>query len=282
MKQLLAFATVLFFICVTASALDISEYNVTFDINPDGSVNERVSMVFENPLSEGTLNYAVLGDIDHLVVSDGSKSIDYTIEKKGDEYNVRFAAPAGTKTLVISFLAHDLVFAGDGVYSFSTDLKPPAAHNVDIRAYLPGGFAIYRDVVYPEGYEILTDGERIYLRWAMQNPGSVMLSFKFYNTHSDYSLAIMAFMALVMMVVVTYLVGHYRKKMKREFERGFTEDERKVLFILSKERRIMQKRIERELGFSRAKMTRIVLKLEKKGLVEKERVGRTNRLFYKK
>ena len=44
----------------------------------------------------------------------------------------------------------------------------------------------------------------------------------------------------------------------------------------------MQNKIEKELHFSRAKMTRLVKKLEAKGLVEKERIGRTNRLFYRK
>ncbi len=70
--------------------------------------------------------------------------------------------------------------------------------------------------------------------------------------------------------------------MKHEFERGFSEDERRLLLILAKEKRIMQNKVGKELKFSRAKMTRLVKKLEAKGLVEKERVGRTNRLFYKK
>jgi uncharacterized membrane protein len=52
--------------------------------------------------------------------------------------------------------------------------------------------------------------------------------------------------------------------------------------VLLKEKIIMQNKLEKQLGFSRAKMTRVVKKLEAKGLIEKERVGRTNRLFIKK
>ncbi|MFH1237429.1 MAG: MarR family transcriptional regulator, partial [Candidatus Aenigmatarchaeota archaeon] len=188
----------------------------------------------------------------------------------------------GTRTLSINFVAHDLVFAGNGIYSFSTSLKPPVTSVMNMRAYLPEGFAVYRDVIYPEGYELLSDGRRIYLSWALENPQNVMLSFKFYGTGSDYSLAVGIIISIVFIAVVTYLIGHYRKKMKSEFERGFSEDERKVLLILSQEKRIMQRKVEKELHFSRAKMTRLVKKLEAKGLVEKERIGRTNRLFYKK
>lgn len=282
MKQLLVSAMVLLFVCTTASALDISEYNITFNVMPDASVQEGISMRFAAPLNASSLNYAVLGDVSGVYVTADGNVVDHSLEKAGSEYNVRFTAPGGTRTLAISFIAHDLVFAGSGMYSFSTSLRPSATSAMNIKAYLPEGFAVYRDVIYPEGYELLSDGRRILLGWTLENPQNVMLSFKFYNTSSDYSLAIGIIASIVFIAVVTYLIGHYRKKMKHEFERGFSEDERKVLLIMSQEKRIMQRKIEKELHFSRAKMTRLIKKLEAKGLVEKERIGRTNRLFYKK
>jgi uncharacterized membrane protein len=265
-----------------ALALEITEYGINFSIMADASVVEKVYMTFASPLNASTLNYMVLGEISDLKISSNGVNIDYTLEKSGNEYNVKFTVPEGTDRLMISFTAKDLVFTNENIYSFFTSLKPPLSEKVGITAFLPRGFAIYREVVYPEGYEILTDGERIYLKWEMQSPENIMLSFKFYNTNSDYSLFMMAVMGAAFIVIVAYLVGHYRKKMKCEFERGFSEDERKVLFILSREKRIMQNKIEKELQFSRAKMTRLVKKLEAKGLVEKERIGRTNRLFFKK
>ncbi|MCK5023460.1 MAG: MarR family transcriptional regulator [Candidatus Aenigmarchaeota archaeon] len=83
-------------------------------------------------------------------------------------------------------------------------------------------------------------------------------------------------------VVFAFVTTHLRRKVESEFMRGFSEDERKVLTILSQKKICMQKKLEKEFGFSRAKMTRIVKSLECKGLVEKEKIGRTNRLFYKK
>ena len=265
-----------------ANALDISDYNITFEIMPDTSVRESVSMAFASPLNASSLNYAVFGEISDLSVSDGVNIIPYTLEKTGDEYNVRFAAPEGTERLLIKFTANDLVFSSDNVYSFSTSLKPPEARSVSIKAFLPAGFAVYRDVIYPETHETLSDGERIYVQWEREGGVETLVSLKFYNTNSDYSLIVMAVMGFALVVIVAYLVGHYRKRMKHEFERGFSEDERRVLLILSQEKRIMQNKVGKELHFSRAKMTRLVKKLEAKGLVEKERIGRTNRLFYKK
>lgn len=265
-----------------ANSLEISEYNITFDILANGHVNERVSMIFAESPNVSTLNYVVLGDISDLRISSDRRNIDYVMEKTGNEYNVKFVVPEGAESLVITFTAKDLVFAKDSIYNFFATFQPPVSRNINVFAFLPKGFAIYRDVVYPEGYEILTDGERIYVKWSFRNPEDIPISFKFYRTYSDYSLAVLFIMGLITTAIATYLIVHYRVRIREEFLRGFTEDERKVLSVLSKRRVCMQKKLEREFGFSRAKMTRVVKRLEAKGLVEKERVGRTNRLFYKK
>ncbi|NIO21557.1 MAG: MarR family transcriptional regulator [Candidatus Aenigmarchaeota archaeon] len=270
------------FTAQNALALEISEYNITFDILMNGYVNEEVSMVFTEELNASTLNYVVLGDISDLKILSDGKNIDYVLEKSGSEHDVKFIVPEGTETLQINFIAKDLVFAKDNIYSFFTTLQPPASENVNVIAFLPAGFAIYRDVVYPGGYETLTDGERIYIKWSFSNPEDIPLSFKFYSIYSDYSLAILIIMGLVVIVIAGYLIMHYRGKVKKEFLRGFSEDERRVLKALSERGVCMQKKLEKEFGFSRAKMTRVVKNLESKGLVEKERVGRTNRLFFKK
>jgi len=264
------------------SALEISDYSMSFDVKQDGTVHEEISMAFSEKLTSSELNYVVLGDISDLKVTDGERNIDYTLEKVGSEHSVKFVVPEGTENLEISFIAKDLVFSKDNVYSFSTSLEPPESDSIIIRAFLPKGFAIYREVIHPGGYDTLTDGERIYLEWDLSGEEDVMLSFKFYNTHNDYSVIILTVMSVIIVVVAGYLIFHYKGRVKKEFMRGFTEDERKVLSRLQQDNVIMQKKLEKEFSFSRAKMTRIVKRLEAKGLLEKERVGRTNRLFFKK
>ncbi len=282
MKSVLLGLFLALFLFPVAHALQIQDYSIVFDIQSDTSVREYINITFEGPLNQSTLNYIIVGDFLDLRIKSGEENIDYVLEKSGNEHNVRFVVPKGTQILQINFIAKDLVFAKENIYSLFASLQPPSSHNVNVIAFLPKGFAVYRDVVYPVGYEILTDGERIYLKWNFSNPEDIMISFKFYNTHSDYSLAIMIVMGLAIIVLAVYLVTHYRKKVESEFLKGFSEDERKVLSILSERKVCMQNKIERELGFSRAKMTRVVKKLEGKDLLEKERIGRTNRLFFKK
>ncbi|NIO22890.1 MAG: MarR family transcriptional regulator [Candidatus Aenigmarchaeota archaeon] len=282
MRYLMLGIAIVLFLIPSVQPLEISEYNITFDILPDGRVNEQVSMDFRERLNASTLNYVVLGDISDLRISSDMGEIDYVLERTGNEHNVKFVVPEGTKMIVITFTAKDLVFTRDSIYSFSTNLQPPDSERVKLTAFLPRGFAIYSDVVYPGDNEVLTDGERIYLEWILENPEEIAISFKYYSMHSDYSLAVFLVMALAIVLTASYLVFHYRKRVRTEFLRGFTEDERRVLKALSERNVCMQKALEKQFGFSRAKMTRIVKKLEGKGLVERERVGRTNRLFYRK
>jgi uncharacterized membrane protein len=266
----------------SASSLEISDYAITFDILPDGRTNETVSMSFREAPNSSSLSYIVVGEISDLSISSDRGGMDYVLEKSGSRQNVLFTVPEGTGRLSINFIAKDLVFAREGVYGFFTNIDPPGADNISVKAVLPTGYAVYSDAVYPEGCQMLSDGERIYLLWLPDGSEETAVSFKFYGTHSDYSLAVFAVMLLAIAGVTAYLVAHYRKKVRKEFSRGFSEDEGKVLEMLSKKRTCMQNRVEKELGFSRAKMTRIVKKLEGKKLLEKERVGRTNRLFYRK
>jgi uncharacterized membrane protein len=74
---------------------------------------------------------------------------------------------------------------------------------------------------------------------------------------------------------------YFRKKPTLK-EYGFNEDERKVLDVLLKENRISQKKIARETGFSKAHISRISKKLEDRGIIERNKKGRTYEVILKK
>jgi len=85
--------------------------------------------------------------------------------------------------------------------------------------------------------------------------------------------------AAVAAVIFVFL--YFRRKSRQAFLMTFFEDERKVILAMMTEKVCYQNILERKFGFSRAKMTRVVQKLERKGLLRKEKAGRTNRLFWK-
>ena len=63
---------------------------------------------------------------------------------------------------------------------------------------------------------------------------------------------------------------------------GFRHDEKLVIKYLEEKKIGLQRDLEENFKFSRAKATRVVSKLVEKGLVSKKRYGRTNKLTWLK
>ncbi|MCK4428905.1 MAG: MarR family transcriptional regulator, partial [Candidatus Aenigmarchaeota archaeon] len=63
---------------------------------------------------------------------------------------------------------------------------------------------------------------------------------------------------------------------------GLKEDEKKILEVLSRENKISQRKICRETGLSKAHVSRIAKSLEERGLIERERKGRSYEIVLKR
>lgn len=284
MKRLIFGFVFVLLLIQSAYALQIQNYDINFDIQSDSSVRESLNITFRETLDQTTLNYIIVGDFSDLKITNGNKQLDYNVTKTDNEYSINFLIPAGTKRLNIGFVSKDLVFQKDNVYQFFTNFRPPKETEVvNIQVSLPPGFILYRDMFSPENAEKLTDGEKIYFTWSFVNrTEEIPISVKFQGSYKTYDWILYVVVIIVLLMILLYSFSHYRKKAKKEFLKGFFEDEKKVVEILTREGVAYQNKIEKELKFSRAKMTRIVKKLEAKDLVTKERVGRTNRIYWKK
>jgi uncharacterized membrane protein len=280
---MLSLIAVFAFLVVPASAAEISRYEITFDIQPSGEVNEEIQIAFAQPVGESYFTYMFAGDISDLRISDWNQSLEYQMEKADEQYMVRFLVPSGTRELFISFVSKDLVFWKGNVMQFFTNFQPPAGlRNASILVKLPQGFSVYRDMISPEGAVKITDGKEIWLSWTLESPGeNVPISVKIYNSYQSADFLLLPAIVVVFSAGFVWLFFRNRKKSQQAFLRGFTEDERKVVETLRSRRTCYQNRLEKELGFSKAKMTRITQRLEKKGLIEREKTGRTKRIEWK-
>jgi uncharacterized membrane protein len=268
---------------VQARAAEISSYSITFDIQASGEVKESMHVIFSQAVNESYFTYMFAGDISNLRITDGRNDIQYTVENTGAENSVRLLVPSGTKEIYISFSSKDLVFWSGNIMQFFTNFRPPAGLNkADITVILPQGFSVYRDMCSPENVSKTTEGTRISLLWSIENPGEdVPISVKMYNPYQAADFLLLPGIVAAFAAGFVWLFLRNRKKTHHAFLRGFTEDERKVVEALRSRRTCYQNRLEKELGFSKAKMTRITQRLEKKGLIEREKTGRTKRIEWK-
>lgn len=281
MKHFFFIVFVLVFSVGNVQALDIESYDVEYDILASGEVKETLEIVFATPLNQSIQNSLTLGDIADIgVLADGSP-LEVEVTPVGNDVIVAFTTPAGTKKLIISFTAKSLVFQSGEVFQFFTELTTPEVEKLRIKAILPRGFVVFRNIYFPSEAEIGADGERIFFSWTFQDSeGSVPISIQFESVVKSNQLLLPGVVVLAIVVVAGVFL-YFRRKTKRAFLMTFFEDERKVILALQQEKVSYQNTLERRFEFSRAKMTRIVQKLQKKGLVKKEKAGRTNRLHWK-
>ena len=261
-------------------AAEISQYSITFDMQPSGQVNESLHVVFAQPVAEDYYSYMFAGGISGLMISDGSEPVQYSVDSDGTESRVRILVPAGTKEIFINFHTSDLVFWNGNVMQFFTNFQPPAGlSSANIRVILPQGFSVYRDMCSPEPMKS-TDGARIFLDWSIQNPGeNVPISVKISGPNQDFLLP--AGIGIAAAAGFIWFFIRYRKGTQHAFLRGFTEDESSVIKCLKSRKVCYQNALVRELGFSKAKMSRITQKLEKRGLISREKTGKNKRIEWK-
>lgn len=280
MKPLITVLVFFLFISPVA-ALDISTYSVEYDIQSNGQVEESVTIVFSEPLDQPTQNSLSLGEVSSIQVLADGQLLETDVMKEGNDVQVVFETPASTSTLLITFTAHTLVFQSTEVSQFFTDLSPPSSESMSVQVILPRGFVIFRDTFFPSNALIGSDGERITLTWTFTEPEeSLAFSVQYEPVikTNDLLLPLVIVLAILAIIALFFL---FRRKRRTDFLYTFFEDERKVILALQSEKVAYQNTLERRLQFSRAKMTRIIQKLERKGLVAKEKAGRTNRLKWK-
>ncbi|MEM5799910.1 MAG: MarR family transcriptional regulator [Candidatus Aenigmatarchaeota archaeon] len=251
-------------------AAEIQVYSVVFNIQPDMSVKQETKIVFSEPLEERNLSYILTGHAYNFKANNTLEEIK--IEKFGE--NIVLLVPNESRQIYLSFETKDLIKNYNDGKEFLTYLYLPETKISKFKLLLPKGYVLYKDAVIPKG-KIETDGERIFVSWE-NLPFETPIIVRFYQTSQNKLELILAF-AFVVIALIIWI----KNRKDESYLLGFSNDEIKVINALKEKRIIYQNKLEKELGFSRAKMTRIVKKLEEKGLIEKEKIGRTNKLKWK-
>lgn len=300
------FAFLLFFSVGFAS--QVSEHHVSADIDDEGVVHFEVEVTFLE-LNTERVNYLVFARIDNAEASDVLGELECIVEK--ETYGSQISCVPNSKmrenyTVGFSFDAYDLVrmSGGTDLFSYSYSIKDPTM-SYDLKVLLPEGAALLSadnfDPYFPPGAQIGTEmGRKVSLEWNVLGPElgktyTFESHFEFVGKppepvdpvepapdERDYGfLAVVGLLIAALFAVLYYL--RVRKKDGGGVKRVFSvlkDDERKVVdFVLEKGEKCKQRDIVRATDFSKAKVSRIMLELEERGILSRVRVGRTNRVI---
>jgi len=248
-------------------AADIQVYSVIFDVQQDMKVKEEIKIVFNESLEQTKLTYILSGDAYNIKANNSIEEI--RVEREGE--SLVLFVPKGSRQIYLSFETSELVKNYNDGKEFLTYMHVPKAKLTKLQLLLPKGYAFYKDGVMPPG-EMGTDGERIFVSWKDVERETALMA-RFYKTEQSR-----VELLLAAALIAAALIVWAKSRQDESYLLGFSNDEIKVIEAVKAKRIVYQNKLEKELGFSRAKMTRIIKKLEEKGLVQKEKIGRTNKI----
>ncbi len=212
------------------------------------------------------------------VVFDG----DYELLDMEEYYIIRFYKDIspGVNELSFGLIYDDLVDRTRSGRVLRLRLLFPGVEDLNVRVFLPEGFRISSDPsVSPNPSSVSSDGRRIFLDWKLGDVEEATI-FLFYEGDEDNFFWLILLLVFVLAGTITGFVLYKRKSW--ESVRGvLSKDENLVLDMISRNVS-KQKDIARNLGFSKSKMSKVVRKLEEKGLVERIPHFKTNILKIKK
>jgi uncharacterized membrane protein len=308
MKGFVVLAVVLLVLPLVHSQ-EVVEYDALLTIkgvylflNNPGQVQEKVTLVFSNtqgtPLKE--VSYPFSAELGNLRISDALGELNFsTSVRSGKTYvTVVFRGPlepAQNQTIVYEYIPVKSIQRRDGNSFILTSAQSILANvkNFKLVVFLPEGYVLSPEGVVPTSKDILSDGRSVILIWEILEPIPAELKgdFKiviFYERLGWYPNIYQAVALLV--VIFAGAVYAYRRKKTRieEAEKEkevydkidiLKEDEQSILRIIIENNGIDQREVTRLTGFSKAKVSKILAELEKRGAIRKEQYGRRNKVF---
>lgn len=275
-----------------ASASYIDSQKMSIDLQGNGNARVLSEVTYEE-LASIEFPYTVFGKISGFSARDSLGALNCTVipQPYGDTFSCKpnLRQPKNY-TVSFEFDAYNLVVATANAYTFSyvSGVSEPTK-KLEILLILPEGTGLVQDPVfrpYPEAV-VGSTGRRMTLDWSLNSPElgktytftatyeQVGQIVKYYGHYSRY---IAIFFALAFLFVL-WRYWAYRKTNLGAVLSVLKDDEKKVFdIILAAKGKCKQNTIVQGTNFSKAKVSRILSDLEARGLIEKIRVGRTNRI----
>ena len=258
----------------------IKTIDIVFEVKDTNKVNQQITYKFSKSSYQESVEYVFNEHIENVKVEDQNQSLEYEISRTDDDKNIlKIYLVKPTDTLIISYEVEGIIFQNSRINHFFTEFNyPKNVANLNAKVILPIGYVLYEQGIPAKGVSG-SDGERIIIEWKKITINPVVFSIKFIKSNQlGY---IWIGFILILLLILTSSFVYLIKKNKKNILFGFRDDEKKTIQYISKNKKILQKDLQKEFGFSRAKATRIVKKLEEKKLITREYWGRTNKLTWK-
>lgn len=270
------------------SGTSIAEENITIDLS-----NEQVSAELEfEELTSSSFTYVTNHPVNN-----------YNVEIEGEEAECEFeelaiggeiSCPTDYRenfTVELDYKTSGIVNRQNNVniFRYSQSIYRPI-ENYNIKVLLPEGTGlidqedISTPVIEPKGGVVGSEGRRIHIEWNQEPSLGETVSFQatYEQLSPNYTTIIVSIVLILLSIgIVRFYREHKSKSKASEVIDSLSEDEQDVLKILREEEDMLQKDIVDRSEYSKAKISGVISALEEKEIIEKEKEGRSNRVYVK-
>jgi len=272
-----------------ASASPMKKINL--DINIDGNTKIDAKYIFTDEIKQ--INFPCECDFTDIHIQDGK------CQEKKDIKNILVCEPpspfmVGIIEINPSFTVRDVIKKQGNVSYFSLDIPILwDTEKASITVKLPNGMALIDDENYPlspSDAKIGSDGRRITVSWEFENieKGNVIPIRIYYESMTQGLIGKLNekwFVVLVLAIIITAVIVNRFLSRRSQLVLSVLNENEKMIVDLIKDQhtdKVDQRKLVKLSGFSKAKVSRIIQSLEERGIVEREKSGRKNRVSLRK
>lgn len=295
MRILLLFAVIL----LLAGCVNALENDVKVDLLPSGAAHEIVEITFIAGADADEISYSLLNQPENLKVYQITNTVSSIESVRLDELSYKISKNEYYEVVInkqvkkgqnykikMEFDIKGLIRQLNRNYIFSFKYQPSTSfENFNIDVSLPKGFILteLESAVSPSGGKVGTDGKSIIVSWNLKGISNEQAFIIVYerglvNSNSYVWIIITIVVALG---AIAGVITFYRKEKKDVVSGVLSHDEKKIVSMIEAVNEITQKQIVKDTGFSKAKVSKIIRRLEEKGIVEKTPYMATNKLKIK-
>lgn len=264
----------------------LAYYSIDSVLSDDGTADIKLTMTFKEPVSK--FNTTIIGRVSGFTASSNSGPVNCDVIVKGaTSINCNFNLTKEKRTVTLGYKTPDFIKQLEDKFFFSNDFSI----NEDIdRAFatvrLPNRMAVVKGgkISFPESVDILSEGNVVI--WSLNGITSsqgLKIEVLYERLPPPFleqlSISKIMIFALIVGGVIAFLLLRYMKKSEQLVLSVLDEFERKVIEIISTNQgEVNQRKVVQETNLSKAKVSRVVKSLAQRGLIEVQRLGRTNKL----
>ena len=270
-----------------ASSTSVGSEEITVDLQ-DNTIDAEL---YFDDLTSNSFTYITNHPVENYNVEINSEPVACEFEQMAIGGEIKCPTDFQENfTVDLRYETRGLTTAQNGIRTFrySQSIYRPV-DNYTFKVILPEGTGlldqsnISTPVVEPQDGEVGSEGRRIHVEWA-ENPtiGSTQ-SFQvtYESLDTDYQQILLIGIGGLLLIAILTRFYLSRKSVEEDTEtiESLTEDEKQVFELIEAEDgSMLQKDIVDQSEYSKAKISGVVSGLEEKGIVSKEKEGRSNRV----